>query len=227
MKLVGIRKTSFLTNQEQSRSSLKNQTTYGYYTISSCPVTLSPPPLPAKSTTQARSPPLVSNSASKSQSQPLITTRFHPPCESKARTSQPTNTSQLGRFHVDFSTIRCVVIGSPGCVKDEFRGYLLSEAQRLKLKPIEDNKSRIVVATTSPSNTHNLSEVLNDNAVINLIRETNVVPEIRVFKEFLDMLTSNTDRACYGPKSVETAREMLVIETLLIIDDLSGALRLR
>ncbi|XP_030925028.1 protein PELOTA 1-like [Quercus lobata] len=125
------------------------------------------------------------------------------------------------------NTIRCVVIGSPGCVKDEFRGYLLSEAQRLKLKPIEDNKSRIVVATTSPSNTHNLSEVLNDNAVINLIRETNVVPEIRVFKEFLDMLTSNTDRACYGPKSVETAREMLVIETLLIIDDLSGALRLR
>ncbi|KAK7856738.1 protein PELOTA 1 [Quercus suber] len=128
--------------------------------------------------------------------------------------------------HVDFSTIRCVVIGSPG-VKDEFRGYLLSEAQRLKLKSIEDKKSRIVVATTSPSNTHNLSEVLNDNAVINLIRETNVVPEIRVFKEFLDVVTSNSDHACYGPKSVETAHEMLAIETLLITDDLSGALRLR
>ncbi|XP_050241904.1 protein PELOTA 1-like [Quercus robur] len=129
--------------------------------------------------------------------------------------------------HVDFSTIRCVVIGSPGCVKDEFRGYLLPEAQRLKLKSIEDKKSRIVVATTSPSNTHNLSEVLNDNAVINLIRETNVVLEIRAFKEFLDMVTSNSDRACYGSKSVETAHEMLAIETLLITDDLSGALRLR
>lgn len=128
--------------------------------------------------------------------------------------------------HVDFSTIRCVVIGSPG-VKDEFRGYLLSEAQRLKLKSIEDKKSRIVVATTSPSNTHNLSEVLNDNAVINLIRETNVVPEIRVFKEFLDVVTSNSDHACYGLKRVETAHEMLAIETLLITDDLSGELRLR
>lgn len=61
---------------------------------------------------------------------------------------------------------------------------------------------------------------MNDNAVINLIRETNVVPEIRVFKEFLDMVTSNSDRACYGPKSVETAHEMLAIETLLITDDL-------
>ncbi|KAK9985568.1 hypothetical protein SO802_030519 [Lithocarpus litseifolius] len=78
--------------------------------------------------------------------------------------------------HVDFSTIRCVVIGSPGCVKDEFR-------------------------------------------VINLIRETNVVPEIRVFREFLDMVTSNSDHARYGPKSVETTHEMLAIETLLITDD--------
>ncbi|KAF3954630.1 hypothetical protein CMV_020048 [Castanea mollissima] len=91
--------------------------------------------------------------------------------------------------HVDFSTIRCVIIGSPGCVKNEFRGYLLSKARRLKMKSIEDNKLHIVVATTSLSNTHNLSEVLNDNAVINLIREKNVVPEIRVFKEFLDMVT--------------------------------------
>ncbi|KAL4605509.1 hypothetical protein ACB092_09G034900 [Castanea dentata] len=79
--------------------------------------------------------------------------------------------------HVDFSTIRRVVIGSPGCVKNEFQ-------------------------------------------VINLIRETNVVPEIRVFKEFLDTVTSNSDRACYGPKSVETAHEMLTIKTLLITDDL-------
>lgn len=52
------------------------------------------------------------------------------------------------------------------------------------------------------------------------------MPKIRVFKEFLDMVTRNSDRACYGPKNVETAHEMLAIETLLITDDLSGVLRL-
>ena len=60
--------------------------------------------------------------------------------------------------HVDLGTIQCVIIGSPGCVKDEFQGYLLSEAQRLKLKSIENNKSRIVVATSSPSNTHKFDQ---------------------------------------------------------------------
>lgn len=122
--------------------------------------------------------------------------------------------------HVDFNTIRCVVIGSPGSVKDEFRRFILSEAQRLKLKSIEDNKSRIVVANISQRNTHDLNEVLNDNAVLSMIKDTKVVPEIRVFKEFLDVLKSNSDRACYGSKSVETAHEMLAIETLLITDDL-------
>lgn len=34
--------------------------------------------------------------------------------------------------HVDFGVVRCVVIGSPGSMKEDFRRLLIGEAQRLK-----------------------------------------------------------------------------------------------
>ncbi|KAK4281578.1 hypothetical protein QN277_013051 [Acacia crassicarpa] len=119
--------------------------------------------------------------------------------------------------HVDFSTIKSAMIASAGSTKDEFRRFLLSEAKRLKMKTIEDNKSRIVVAGC---NKGDLKEVLNDNGVMNMIKDSKVVMEIRAFRELWDLLDSNSGRACYGPKDVEAAQEMAAIETLLITDDL-------
>lgn len=118
--------------------------------------------------------------------------------------------------HVDFSTVKSVVIASAGPTKDEFRRFLLSEARRLKMKSVEDNKSRIVVAGCKCD----LKEVLNDEGVMNMIKDSKVVLEIRAFKELWDLLDSNSGRACYGPKNVEAAQEMMAIETLLITDDL-------
>lgn len=121
--------------------------------------------------------------------------------------------------YIDFEIVRCAVIASSGSAKDEFRRFLLSEAQRLKLKTLENNKSRIVVASTKGKN-QSLNEVLQAAAVMSLIRDTKAAMEIRAFKEFSDALTSDSGRACYGPKSVEMAQEMAAIETLLITDDL-------
>ncbi|KAK3226676.1 hypothetical protein Dsin_006538 [Dipteronia sinensis] len=120
--------------------------------------------------------------------------------------------------HVDFDAVKCVVIGSPGSVKDEFRSYLLTEAQELKIKRIEENKSRILVMGTAKN--VSLEGFLKDNAVMNLIKGTKAALEIRVYNEFSDMLSSNPDRACYGPKNVETAHDLKAIDTLLITDDL-------
>lgn len=119
--------------------------------------------------------------------------------------------------HVDFSTIKSVVIASAGSAKDEFRRFLLSEAKRLKVKSIEDNKSRIVVAGCKGGD---LKEVLNDNGVMNMIKDSKVVLEIRAFRELWDLIESNSGRACYGPNNVEAAQEMKAVETLLITDDL-------
>ncbi|XP_043815457.1 uncharacterized protein LOC122721271 isoform X2 [Manihot esculenta] len=48
--------------------------------------------------------------------------------------------------HIDFSVIRCAVIASPGFTKDQFHRHLLLEAERRQLRPIIENKSRIVQA---------------------------------------------------------------------------------
>ncbi|XP_054817098.1 protein PELOTA 1-like [Prosopis cineraria] len=118
--------------------------------------------------------------------------------------------------YVDFNTIKSVMIASAGSTKDEFRRFLLSEAKRLKIKTIEDNKSRIVAAGCKGD----LKEVLHDNGVMNMIKDSKVALEIRAFRELWDLLDSNSGRACYGTKNVEAAQEMMAIETLLITDDL-------
>ncbi|VVA09386.1 PREDICTED: PELOTA [Prunus dulcis] len=80
-------------------------------------------------------------------------------------------------------------------MKEDFRRFLIGEEQRLKLKSIENNKSRIVVVKTSKGDNNNCSgslhEVLHDNAVMNLIKDTKAAMEIRAYKEFLDMLITD------------------------------------
>ncbi|XVF55591.1 hypothetical protein PTKIN_Ptkin06aG0048200 [Pterospermum kingtungense] len=60
-----------------------------------------------------------------------------------------------------------------------------------------------------------LKEILHDREVMGLIKNTKAAVEIRAYKEFSDLLLKDSDRACYGARSVEVA-----IETLLITDDL-------
>ncbi|CAL5194143.1 unnamed protein product [Lathyrus oleraceus] len=139
--------------------------------------------------------------------------------------------------HVDFKHVKSVVIAgdsrdnndntSTSLSPTTFRRFLLSEARRLRMRCIEENKSRIVVVG-SRCNSNNkkgnydfdLREVFNDVAVMNLIKDSKLGLEIRVFKELWDMVCNNSDRVCYGPKHVESAHEMKAIETLLISDDL-------
>lgn len=133
--------------------------------------------------------------------------------------------------HVDFKTVKSVVIAGESddnalLSPTIFRRFLLSEAKRLKMRCIEENKSRIVVVGSRCNNNNksncnfDLREVFNDAAVMNLIKDSNLGLEIRAFKELWDMVCNSSDRVCYGPKHVESAHEMNAIETLLIIDEL-------
>lgn len=122
--------------------------------------------------------------------------------------------------HIDFKVIRCVVIASPGFTKDQFRDYLLLEAERRELRSIIENKSRLVMAHSNSGYKHSLKEVLDTPSVMSLIKDTQAAQEVRALKEFFDMLSNDTDRACYGPKHVEVAHERMAIQTLLITDSL-------
>ncbi|XP_052175379.1 protein PELOTA 1-like [Diospyros lotus] len=119
--------------------------------------------------------------------------------------------------HVDFNTVRCVVIASPGRTKQEFRQYLVSEAQRLKMKQIEKNKSRLVLVNTSSGKESSLKEVLCDLTVMQFVKHTKAAVAMR---EFTELLSTDLDRVCYGLRSVEAADELRAIETLMITNEL-------
>ncbi|XP_031402267.1 protein PELOTA 1 isoform X2 [Punica granatum] len=128
------------------------------------------------------------------------------------------NVLQAFLKHIDFSVVRCAVIASPGFTK--FHRHLLLEAERRQLRPIIENKSRIILVHTSSGYKHSLREVLDAPNVMNMIKDTKAAQEVRALKDFFDMLSNDPDRACYGPKHVEVAHERLAIQTLLITDDL-------
>ncbi|OVA01663.1 Translation release factor pelota-like [Macleaya cordata] len=122
--------------------------------------------------------------------------------------------------HVDFKVVRCAVIASPGFTKDQFHRYLLLEAERRSLRPIIENKSRLLLVHTTSGYRHSLREVLDAPNVMNLIKDTKAAKEVRALKDFFNMLTNDPSRACYGPKHVEVAHERMAVQTLLITDEL-------
>ncbi|GMY14031.1 protein PELOTA 1-like [Fagus crenata] len=130
------------------------------------------------------------------------------------------NVLQAFLKYVDFGVVRCAVIASPGFTKDQFHRHLLLEAERRQLRPIIENKSRIVLVHTTSGYKHSLREVLDAPNVMNLIKDTKAAQEVRALKDFFNMLSNDPDRACYGPKHVEVAHERLAIQTLLLTDDL-------
>ncbi|CAG7897512.1 unnamed protein product [Brassica rapa] len=122
--------------------------------------------------------------------------------------------------HVDFNVVRCVVIASPGFTKDQFHRHLLLEAERRQLKPITENKSRILLVHANSGYRHSLGEVLSDPKVMKMIQDTKASKEVNALRDFFTMFEKDPYRACYGPKQVEFAHEQKAIQTLLITDEL-------
>lgn len=130
------------------------------------------------------------------------------------------NVLQAFLKHVDFNVVRCAVIASPGFTKEQFHRHLMLEAERRQLRPIIENKSRIILVHTSSGYKHSLKEVLDAPNVMSMIKDTKAAQEVRALKDFFNMLSNDPARACYGPKHVEVAHERMAVQTLLITDDL-------
>ncbi|KAL6552688.1 CDP-diacylglycerol--glycerol-3-phosphate 3-phosphatidyltransferase [Orobanche hederae] len=122
--------------------------------------------------------------------------------------------------HVDFNIVRCAVIASPGFTKDQFHRHLLLEAERKQLRPVIENKSRILLVHSTSGYRHSLREVLDAPNVMNMIKDTKAAQEVRALKDFFAMLSDEPERACYGTKHVEVAYERMAVQTLLITDEL-------
>lgn len=60
------------------------------------------------------------------------------------------------RRHIDFSIVKCVIIASPGFVKDQFYEYMMQQAIKTDDKILIDNKSKFLLVKASSGFKHSL-----------------------------------------------------------------------
>jgi len=125
--------------------------------------------------------------------------------------------------HVNFDVVKCVLIASPGFVKDQFYEYMFQQAVKLDNKLLLDNKSKFLLVHSSSGFKHSLKEVLQDPAITARLADTKASSEVRALEDFYVMMGTDPQRAFYGVKHVELALQQQAIETLLISDELFRA----
>lgn len=58
--------------------------------------------------------------------------------------------------HVNFSVVKCILLASPGFVKDEFFEYMIQQAIKLDNKVLLENKGKFVLIHASSGFKHSL-----------------------------------------------------------------------
>jgi len=122
--------------------------------------------------------------------------------------------------HIDFEKVKCVLLGSPGFVKDDFWAYAQVEAVRREDRAVLENKSKFVLCRASSGHKHALEEVFGDPSIMAQMTETKVAREVDILNRFMKLVSNDPDRAYYGYDHVLKAHEQLAIESLLVTDEL-------
>lgn len=122
--------------------------------------------------------------------------------------------------HVNFTVVKCVLIASPGFVKDQFFDFMIQQAARADIKILLENKSKFMLIHASSGFKHSLKEVLQDSSVVAKMSDTKAASEVKRLEAFYTMLQCEPARAFYGKKHVLAAVDAQAVETLLISDNL-------
>lgn len=95
---------------------------------------------------------------------------------------------------IDYTEVKCVIIASPGFVKDEFFKFI--QDQMLKPDLVAFNKKtnfiqKIVRAKSSTGYLSGLNEVLSDPTIQAQLKETKAIKEILVLEDFYKVNKKN------------------------------------
>nr|ACQ58607.1 pelota homolog [Anoplopoma fimbria] len=122
--------------------------------------------------------------------------------------------------HINFDFVKCILIASPGFVRDQFITYLFKEAVRQDNKILLENRPKFMLVHSSSGHKYSLKEILSDPTVTSRLSDTKAAGEVKALEDFYKMLQHEPDRAFYGLAHVEKATEALAVDTLLISDKL-------
>jgi len=125
--------------------------------------------------------------------------------------------------------LKSVIIASPGFVKDGFYEYLKhssetsSQQKGAQMSFLRHCVERSIVAHSSSGFKHSLSEVLQNRAVQERIKDLACFEEAISLDKFFETLAMDQDRVCYGRRSVDFALANNAVETLFVSDKLFRA----
>jgi len=125
--------------------------------------------------------------------------------------------------HINFEIVKCVLIASPGFLKDQFFDYLMQESTKTENKVILDNKSKFLLVHSSSGFKSSLKEILADPTVATKLGDTKAASEVKALETFYSILGTDSSRAFYGYNHVYAASQRLAIQTLLLSDSLFRA----
>lgn len=125
--------------------------------------------------------------------------------------------------HINFDVVKCVLVASPGFVKDQFYDFMFQEALKSENKVLLDNKPKFLLTHSSSGFKHSLKEVLQDPSVTARLSDTKAASEVKALQDFYAMMQTDPQRAFYGIKHVEAAFSQEAVETLLVSDELFRA----
>lgn len=121
---------------------------------------------------------------------------------------------------IPFSSLKVIVIASPGFVKDSVYDYFFAQATKTSNKALLQARQKFIRVHVSSPHVHSLVEVLKSPEVASQLKETKFAREGIVLDKFFKMLGQDEMRAWYGPDHVAMASDRGAIGTLLISDDL-------
>ncbi|CAG0885665.1 unnamed protein product [Darwinula stevensoni] len=130
------------------------------------------------------------------------------------------NVMQAILRHVNFDVVKCVLVASPGFVRDQFFEFMMQQALKTDNKQLLENKNKFLLLHSSSGFKHSLREVLSDPSVQSKLADTKAAGEVKVLDSFYSLLQNEPARAYYGLKHVEVAHQAQAVETLLITDTL-------
>ncbi|XP_043942523.1 protein pelota homolog [Protopterus annectens] len=122
--------------------------------------------------------------------------------------------------HISFDVVKCVLVASPGFVRDQFLEYMFRQAVKLDIKLLMENRSKFIQVHSSSGHKYSLKEVLSDPSITARLADTKAAGEVKTLEDFYKMLQHEPDRAVYGIKQVEKANEALAVDILMVTDEL-------
>ncbi|CDZ96995.1 Meiotic cell division protein Pelota/DOM34 [Phaffia rhodozyma] len=122
--------------------------------------------------------------------------------------------------HLPFTTLKAIVIASPGFTKDALFDSIFAEAIRASNKALTQSRSKWLRVHTTTSHVHALVEALRSAEVTALLAGTKYAREGQMLDKFHKMLGTDELRAWYGPDHVALAIERGAVGTLMISDEL-------